>query len=274
MSVFRFCRKILTACSTCLAIAWSLPLLATEPNRPAWVEQVEPIYNDGQFVAAADKAVQTLDSSALAFAARAYLADVMSADLGTADISVVKKAQSAAERALLLDSSNVEARVQLAMSLGFVAMSMGNLEAHFKGVGKDVRRHLEAALTVAPEDPWAMSILGGWHMEVNRKAGGFQARLLYDANRDTGLALLEQALALDPDSIPIRQQFAALLIATKKQKHQERAKEVLSGTLELTPANAFEAAMYARCQDLWDALQSGDRKQAAKTAIRQIEIFN
>ena len=251
-----------------------MPALSAEPNRPAWAEQTQPIYNNGQYVEAADIAAQTLGAPALAFAARAYLAGVMSADLGTADLALVKKAQSAAERALVLDPTNVEARVQLAMAKGFVAMSMGNLEAHFKGVGKDVRHHLEEALIINPEDPWALSILGGWHMEVNRKAGGFQGRLFYKANQETGLALLEQALALDPNSIPIHQQFAALLIATKKQNHQDRAKEILGSALKLEPRHAFDAAMYARCQDLWNALQSGDRKQAAEMAIQQIEIFN
>ena len=252
-----------------VCFCWSLAFAQEETWRPEALQ----LYQAGSYVAAAEAAEAEETSSALSFAARAYLTDVMAATPGTADMSLVKKAETAALSSLALDPNNVEALVQLATSIGLLAVRSGPLEAHFSGLGKQVRQHLERALEIDPNDPWALSILGGWHMEVVRKGGRVSARLLYGAGRKKGIEYFEKALAITPNSIPILQRYAALLVATKNKDLQLQAQDILSLALTLEPVDAFERAMLERCREIQAPLLQGDRKQAVRIAVGQVEVF-
>jgi len=248
---------------------WTGAFADDEPWRAGALD----LYRSGSYVAAAELAEVEATSSALSFAARSYLTDVMAATPGTADMDLVAKAESAARESLAIDPDNVEALVQLATSIGLLAVDSGPLDAHFSGLGKQVRDNLERALEVDPNDPWALSILGGWHMEVVRKGGRVSARLFYGASRNKGLDYFDRALAIAPDSIPILQRFAALLVATKKEDLQLRAEDILARALAIEPADAFERTMLERCLEIQTPLLAGDIKAAVRNAVAQVEVF-
>jgi len=248
---------------------WSQALAADEP----WRDEALNLYRDGSYVAAAELAEVEETSAALSFSARSYLTDVMAATPGTAEMELVRKAESAARRSLALDPDNVEALVQLATSIGLLAVDSGPLDAHFSGLGKQVRDNLERALEVDPNDPWALSILGGWHMEVVRKGGRVSARLFYGASRKKGLEYFDRALEIAPDSIPILQRFAALLVATKNKDLRQRAEGILARALAIEPADAFERAMLQRCLEIQRPLLADDVKAAVQNAVAQVEVF-
>ena len=252
-----------------LCLCWS----GASAQDESWRAEAEDLYRSGFYIAAAERAASEETSSALSFAARSYLTDVMAATPGTADMDLVRKAENAARRSLSMDPDNVEALVQLATSIGLLAVDAGPLNAHFSGLGKQVRKHLERALEVDPKDPWALSILGGWHMEVVRKGGRVSARLLYGAGRGTGLDYFEQALSIAPKSIPILQRYAALLVATKNRDLQKQAESILAQALAIEPVDAFERTMLDRCLEIQAPLLAGDIKQAVGAAIAQVEVF-
>lgn len=238
-----------------------------------WRAEALDLYRSGSYVAAAEFAEVEATSSALSFAARSYLTDVMAATPGTAEMDLVSKAEAAARESLALNPDNVEARVQLATSIGLLAVDSGPLDAHFSGLGKQVRDNLLRALEVDPNDPWALSILGGWHMEVVRKGGRVSARLFYGASRGKGLSYFDRALEIAPDSIPILQRFAALLVATEKKDLRLRAEDILARALAIEPADAFERTMLERCREIQAPLLAGDIKAAVRNAVAQVEVF-
>lgn len=269
----------MTECKKCLATFAGLFMFASMcwtqafADDEAWRAGALDLYRSGSYVAAAELAEVEATSSALSFAARAYLTDVMAATPGTAELDLVRKAETAARQSLDLDPDNVEARVQLATSIGLLAVDSGPLDAHFSGLGKQVRDNLERALEVDPNDPWALSILGGWHMEVVRKGGRVSAGLFYGASRNKGLEYFDRALAIAPDSIPILQRFAALLVATKKKDLRLRAEEILARALAIEPADAFERTMLERCIEIQTPLLDEDVKAAIRNAVAQVEVF-
>ena len=252
-----------------MSFFWTPAVADDEP----WRTEALDLYRAGSYVAAAELAEAVETSSALSFSARSYLTDVMAATPGTAEMQLVRKAESAARRSLALDPDNVEALVQLATSIGLLAVDSGPLDAHFSGLGKKVRDNLERALEVDPNDPWALSILGGWHMEVVRKGGRVSARLFYGASRKKGLEYFDRALEIAPDSIPILQRFAALLVATKNKDLRLRAEGMLTRALALEPADAFERAMLQRCLEIQEPLLAGDVETAIRNAVAQVEVF-
>ena len=238
-----------------------------------WRAQIQTHYDQGQFIQAAKLAEVREESAALSFAARSYLASIMIAAPEERSQDIVRVAEALAEQAIDRDPENVEARVQLAVATGLIAQNMSGMKAHSTGLGKKVKTVLESALEINPDDPWALSVLGGWHMEVSRKGGSLAAGWLYKASRDEGMRLLERAMFVRPFDIPIRQRYAMLLTATKAPKLQERALQVLDRAVILRPRDAYEQAMLVHCKTLFKALQTGDRDHAAKVALEQVDVF-
>ena len=254
----------------CLALCASTYAYAQEAD---WRAQIQAHYDQGRFTQAAKLAARHEESTALSFAARSYLASIMLASPDERSQDIVHVAEGLAERAIELDPKNVEARVQLAVATGLIAQNMSGMKAHSTGLGKKVKTVLEAALAINPDDPWALSVLGGWHMEVSRKGGSLAAGWLYKASQEEGMRLLERAMFLQPFDIPIRQRYAMLLAATKAPKLQERALQVLDRAVILRPRDAYEQAMLVHCKTLFKALQTGDRDHAAKVALEQVDVF-
>ena len=236
----------------------------------SWQLEAFRLYEAGSYVNAAEYALQYPGSDAKSFAARSYLTQVTSVEPRSRRMEIVGLAQAAAEDALELDPQNVEALVQKAVAIGLVAADVGAMKAFSNGMASQVRDTLEAALAINPNDPWALSTLGGWHMEVERR-GGNLGQLIYGASRQQGIEYLERALFHAPNSIPVRQRYAALLIATGEQALHDRAAEILNRAQIILPRSTYDRATLKNCLELEEPLLNGDSREAVRIAVDQLE---
>ena len=236
----------------------------------SWQLEAYRLYESGSYIEAAELALQHPSSDAKSFAARSYLTQVTSVEPRSRRLEIIGFAQDAAESALELDPKNVEALVQKAIAIGLQGTEMGVLKAFSSGIAHKVRDTLEAALAIDPDDPWALSTLGGWHMEVERR-GGRIGRLIYGASRQMGSDYLERALFSAPNSIPVRQRYAALLIATNDKALHDRAAQILSRAKIILPRSQYDRATLQDCLELEAPLLRGDTKEAVRVAVGQLQ---
>jgi len=250
----------------CAFLSFSLDAAADD----SWQLEAYRLYEAGSYVGAAEFALQYPTSSAKSFAARSYLTQVTSIEPRSRRMEIIGKAQTAAEAALQLNPENVEALVQKAIAIGLEGADMGALEAFSAGLAHQVRDTLEAALVIDPNDPWALSTLGGWHMEVVRR-GGSIGQLIYGANRQQGIDYLERALFNAPNSIPVRQRYAALLIAANDTALHDRAAQILNRAKIIMPRSQYDKATLQDCLELEAPLLRGDTKEAVRVAVAQLQ---
>ncbi len=277
--VFRVILCVLTLALSVWALSVGALSVQAEPLEvlgaasPSGLEDARALFARGAFAEAARKAETVGDAPALAFAARCLLADVVTAPPGTASLDEVKAAERMARAALDLDDRVVEAHVQLAVALGFRARAMGAFKARFKGLGREAKRHIDAAWRLAPDDPWVLSTLGGWHLEVVRRAGAKMAAWLYDADRETGLGAFEAALAVAPDNLSIHHQYVLMLLSFKDKVLYRQAGVVLERAAHLTPHDRVEDVARMRLAALRAAYRENDRQALKKLVERQRDLF-
>ncbi len=255
------------------ALALVLSSLTPIRGEPEDLDRVAQLYRDGQFIEAAKLAEQAGDADGFAFAARALIADVMSSEPGHASSNVLKQAEKDARAALDLDGNHLEGHLQLAVTLGLKGRRVGRLRAHFQGLARDGKIHLDQALEQAPDNAWVLSVLGGWHLEIVRRAGPKTADWLYKANKDTGMDYFERALSTAPHTLPIRHHYALLLLSFDEPALHERAKAVLTEAVEATAGDYFDRISQQRCGELLSALESNRSRTIARVVKRQMKIF-
>ncbi len=108
-------------------------------------------------------------------------------------------AERAAQQAKT-DPDNANAYFWQGYALGRYAQSISVAKALALGLGGKIKAALEMTLRLQPQHASAYIALGAFHAEVIDKVGSLIANMTYGAKRETSLQLLQQGLALTPDS--------------------------------------------------------------------------
>ncbi len=246
---------------------------AAPAEPPPAFAKVEALYVQGDYHGAA-QAGEELDTAAgLALGARALLAAATSSAPADQRLALIDRAEALARRAIAQDETFVEGHLQLVVALGHRAKAQGAVMAQIDGLAGETRRHIDRALELEPDNPWALAISGGWHLElVRRDPIGF-VTLIYGARRSKGMEDFERALALDPTNIVLQVQYGLILLESRRRKYRDRAVEALSAVKPLTPPIAYDTAIKARGCHVLDLLEAVDRR-ALNTAVRNYNSLN
>ncbi len=246
------------------ALIASLTLLvapaAAEPSPAA-----QHSYESGDYLSAASSAEAEGSPAALVFAARSLMAACMTTphrrDVG----AWLDRAERASEAALRLDPNSVEARLQLAFTLGAKGRRASLAQAIAYNYAPRGRHLIQEAIARAPDDAEAHALLGAWHLEVLRRGGATGARF-YGARLDTGIAEFERALALAPDDELIPIQYGIALLQLDPTRYRDRVLSLLAVPQDAA-ADAFEAHAFAQARHISDVLSS-QGASAAQAAAR------
>lgn len=217
----------------------------------------------GDFFRAAQVAEASNSASALAFAARAHTADAVMRD--TPCEQCLLDAVAAAEAAIKRDPSLAEGYVQLAVAIGFRGRLLGAVEAQSEGLAEKGRAAIDRALELDPLNLWARASLGGWHLEVVRRAGPILAKTMYGAREADGLQNFRAALTKAPANSVLHFHYALSILALDQDRFRKDALAALhlaewtSATDELTRHTSHRAyqlrkALKARSDDEVEAL--------------------
>ncbi|MBR9836083.1 MAG: hypothetical protein GYB42_13090 [Alphaproteobacteria bacterium] len=212
-------------------------------------------FSQGRYSEAVDLADAAPNEDNLAFAARALLAEAMSAPDHSPPQALVIRAEDHARAALELNPDHVEARLQLAIALSLRARPMTTREARRSGYGDDARDLVRSVLVDDPDNLYAHGFMAVWNLEVVRRGGGLGAAIM-GASVKQARRHYHAAIALAPDDASTHWQYAKALTALDADKYRDEIDTALNAALAASANSELEALMQARASQLRLALQT------------------
>lgn len=233
-------------------------------------DEVFAIYARGDYEQAARMGEASGTAAGLATAARAVLADDVLRD--TPCLSCLERAEGLARQAIAADPHYALGQVWLAVALGYQARIIGAIKARLKNMPAQSRAALAQAVKDDPGNAFAVSALGGWHIEVVRGGGAALARLFYGAKESEAVNLFDRAARLAPGNVAVRYQIALSLAGFDTTKYQARIASELKAALSDTPQTAYENKIQGRAGELLGLMNQGGH-DAFAMRVRKYQGF-
>jgi len=225
-----------------------LLLVAPAAGQAATPDEIFALYAKGDYEQAAQEGEASHSAAGLAIAARAVLADEVLRE-GPC-LPCLERAESLARAAIAADPHSVFGHVWLAVALGYQARIIGAVKARLKDSPAQSKAALDAAVGDDPKNAFAVSALGGWHIEVVRGGGATLARWFYGATESEALNLFDRAVKLAPGNVAVRYQIGLSLAGYDPDKYRARIAAELKAAIADTPATAYEKKIQGRAQEL------------------------
>jgi tetratricopeptide (TPR) repeat protein len=245
-----------------------LALFLLLPSAAQAADAIFSLYARGAYEEAARAGEAAHTASGYAIAARAVLADEVLR--GAPCMACLQRAETLARQAVAADPHFAYGQVWLAVALGYESRITGIVKARLRDAPAQSRAALEQAVKDDPKNPYALSALGGWHIEVVRGGGSYLARTLYGARESDALALFDRALHIAPDNVAVHYQIALSLAGFDADKYRARIKDELQAVAKNDAATAHEKKMQQRAAELL-ALQDTPDNFAAR--VRKYQGF-
>src|SRR4051812_6595182 len=151
------------------AAVLALLLLAPVAAAAATPDEVQALYIRGDYEQAARAGEASHSAAGAATAARAVLAD---AGLHYQPcLAGLQRAETLARQAVALDPHHALGQVWLAVALGYQARIAGAVKARLANMPAQSKAALDQAVKDEPGNAFAVSALGGWHVEIVRGGG-------------------------------------------------------------------------------------------------------
>ena len=135
---------------------------------------------------------------------------------------------------------NINAHYWLAYALGHYSQSISVAKALAQGLGTRIKGSLENVIRLEPRHADAHIALGTFHAEVIDKVGSLIGGMTYGAQKDTGLALLQQALKLNFESAIGMIEYANAMMMLDGDKMVKEATQLYQRAAAAQPMDAME----------------------------------
>ncbi|MDO8776341.1 MAG: hypothetical protein Q7K57_48050 [Burkholderiaceae bacterium] len=151
-------------------------------------------------------------------------------------LEVARRAQAQAQEY----PQNVNAHYWQAYALSHYSQGISVAKALAQGLGTKVKEALENVIKLQPKHADAHIALGVFHAEVIDKVGSLIGGMTYGAKKDTGLALLQEALKLNLDSAIGMIQYANAMVMLEGEKMLKEATRLYQQAAAARPMDAME----------------------------------
>ncbi len=250
-------------------LAWLLLLVpATAQAAPA--DEVFALYAKGQYEQAAQAGEASHGAAGLAIAARAVLAEEVLREEPC--LACLERAEKLARAAVAADPGSAFGHVWLAVALGYEARIIGMVRARYRDFPAQSKASLDAAIAEDPKNAYAVSALGGWHIEVVRGGGAMLARMLYGASESQALDLFDRAVKFAPGNAAVRYQVGLALAGYDAGKYRGRITAELKAAVSATAETAYERKIQDRAQELL-GLMAPSQQEALNALVRKYQGF-
>ena len=151
-------------------------------------------------------------------------------------MEVARRASAQAQE----DPQNINAHYWQAYSLGRYSQGISVAKALAQGLGTKIKCSLENVIKLEPRHADAHIALGTFHAEVIDKVGSLIGGMTYGAKKDTGLALLQQALKLNFESAIGMIEYANAMMMLDGDKMMKEATQLYQRAAAAQPMDAME----------------------------------
>lgn len=238
-----------------IALAIALWFVADEAVARAQIpDKAQRAFDDGKFIAAAEVAEAAGDADALAFAARARVADAVTRDHAFC-LSCLVHAEATAQQAIKRDPNYAEGYVQYAVAIGFRARLLSIDDAQTEGLPEKGRDAIRTAMRLDPSNNWARAAWGAWNLEVVHRAGRILGSVMYGASEEDGAKSFRRALAADSDNLILHLHFALSTLAVDIEKYRAEASAALEQALKDRRTDALTRQMRGLVLELQGAIR-------------------
>jgi hypothetical protein len=135
---------------------------------------------------------------------------------------------------------NPNAHYWQAYALGRYSQCISVAKALAQGLGNKVKGSLENVIRLQPKHADAHIALGVFHAEVIDKVGTLIGGMTYGAKKDTGLALLQEALLLNFESAIGMIEYANAMVMLEGEKMISAATRLYQQAAAAHPVDAME----------------------------------
>jgi len=238
--------------------AWMLAAALPASSLAAEIAPFD-LYKAGQYEDAIKAGEAANTGQGLAVAARAAFAEANLSE--TPCMPCLDRVENYARRSIALDTAHPDAFVYLAAAFGYKARIVGSLTAQYRRYPQLAKEAIDHALSVSPNDDWALAAMGAWHIEVVRNGGELLARTLYGARAEVGKEYFYKAFSAEPKNLVIRFQFALSLSGYDFEPNSGPATAALDSIRDIEPRTVYEGVIKQRAQRLLDLIKANKRTE-------------
>src|SRR3569833_1345101 len=238
------------------AAVLALLVLAPACAAAATADEVYALYARGDYEQAIHAGETSNSAAGLATAARAVLADEVLRD--SPCMPCLQRAESVARQAVARDPHHAFGQVWLAGALGYQARITGAVKARMANTPAQSKTALDQATHDDPGNAFAVSALGGWHIEIVRGGGSLLAGMIYGASEKQALALFDRAVKLAPDNVAVHYQIGLSLAGFALEKYRGRIVAEFKAAAASPPRTAYEKKIQQRAGELLSLMDSRD----------------
>ena len=214
------------------------------------LEAARMVYDEGDFLEAADMAAELNTSDGYALAAESLAVyGYHIAVPGQEREDIFARATDYGMNAVRLDPQNVQAHLQLAHAMGRYAQVVGVIEVLGNRYVTRVRDAVETAAELDPESAMAHLGIAVWHAEALDKAG-IISRLLFGASSAQALEHIDLALEYGSDMKVIQLETGYSLLLLSERRYGDRAIQLLRTARELPTVNAWDEFLHERTLEM------------------------
>ena len=249
-----------------LALLLVVPLYA----RAATTEDIFAVYARGDYAEAARLGEAAHTAAGYAIAARAVLADDVLRDAPC--MTCLLRAEKLSRQAIASDPHYAYGQIWLAVSLGYQSRILGPIRSRLKDTPNQSKTALNLAWQADSNNAYAISALGGWHIEIVRAGGAFLANHVYGATEPQAISLFDLAVKTDPANVAVHYQIALSLAGYDREKYHARIAVELHAAMTNIANTAYEKKIQTRAGELLGLLNQGAH-DAFDSRVRKYQGF-
>ena len=250
------------------ALIMTLALLFAAPAWANTAEDARELITLGDYETARAIAQNLNTAEGYAMAAESLSAQILLGEVDKLN-KTSKQARELSERALALDPSHYNARLQYALADGFVTRTSGNLTAWRKKLPTKTLATIQEFRAAHPNDVKAMALEGAWHLGVIRKTGEKNGGKWFGASLAEGERLYAEARAKAPNDVLIETNYALSLLVLDAEKYGPQVRPILESVANMPAPDDLYRKVQSKAAKVLAAY--GDMDEAEKLAGRFLD---
>ena len=238
---------------------------------PVWANsaaEVRGLIASGEYETARTLAENLETAEGYALAAESLSAQILLGEVSKLN-KKSKQARELSEKALALDPALYDAKLQYALSDGFVTRTSGDIKAWRKKLPSKTLAVIQDFRAAFPDDPKGLALEGAWHLGVIRKTGEKNGGKWFGASLAEGERLYAEARAKAPNDVLIETNYALSLLVLDRDSYAPQVRPLLEAVATMPVPDDLYRKVQMKAAKILAA--SDDLKTMEKMAERFLD---